>query len=159
MTKEITKAIILQEIRDKFKLREFDPAAFLFDETVVPVYEIKNHLIHGYSDYTTVSIGSAASFVFFTVPSDEVWHLLGYNVIFMAAGAYTVAGLYISRNDRTIGAFVYLDLTAAQTVSYAINLPKEVRLTPGDRLLINVDGYTSTADLRLHIDILKEEIR
>ena len=158
MTKEITKASILQQIQDKLKLREFEPANFLFDETVIPVYDISNHLgkaIVGYGEEAITTIGGVT---FYTVPDNERWFLTGYNVIFMGAGAYTVAGAYITRLTYPLN-FMYLDLTAAQTVSYAVNLPKALMLQPGDTLNINIDGYTSPQDLRLYIDVWKEEIR
>jgi len=75
-------------------------------------------------------------------------------------GVYTVAGAYILRRDRALGTdFSYLDLTAAQSVSYLRTLPEPVTLEAGDTLLVNIDGYTSTGDLTLHIDYRKEEIR
>ena len=160
MTKEITKARILQEIEDKFALREFAPAAFLFDETVVPVYNIEQHLKHWEARYVEVSITSATFFEFFTVPPTERWLLRGYNVIFMAAGAYKVTGLYIRRQSGDpAGSTIYLDMKEGQTVSYSINLPTPVALEPEDRLAVLIDNYTSTAALRLYIDIQKEEIR
>ena len=44
MTKEITKSFILQQIQDKFRLREFTAENFLFSETVIPIYNVENHL-------------------------------------------------------------------------------------------------------------------
>ena len=159
MTKEITKATILQEMQDKLKLREFDPANFLFSETVHPVYNIEQHLQHWKTAYAEQTIMSAVGVTFFTVPQNERWYVNGYNIVFMGAGAYTVSGMYIERIDAGIGVFLYLDLTAAQTVSYAVNLPKVLALNPGDQLNINIDSYTSPQDLRLYIDYMVEEIR
>jgi len=156
MTKEITKAIILQDIQNKFALREFDPAPFLFDETVVPVYDITRHLTKLDNRNNTVSVTSATSFEFFQVPDNERWSLHRYLVIFMT-GTYTVAGLLIGR--PTSSDYMYLDLTAAQSVSYLNDLPKDAILDPGDRLYINVDGYTATGDLRLIIELTVETIR
>jgi len=158
MTKEITKAIILQELQDKFKLRDFEPAKFLFDETVVPTYEIRDHVEHWQSLFTTMSITSApATYKFFTVPDNERWHVRGYNVIFMASGAYTVTGVHTYRKETYHP--VYLDMTLGQTVSYAVNLPQLLALNPGDALYVYVDSYTSTAALRMYLDFKKEEIR
>ena len=159
MTKEITKAVILQEIQDKFKLREFASAKFLFDETVVPVYEIRGHLQSWRSRHAQLSVTAAGSFSFFTVPTTERWTLRSYSVIFMT-GVYTVAGIYILRNLRGGSTdFSYLDLEAAQSTSYLTALPAPTVLEPGDDLRVNVDGYTSTGNLQLHIDYMKEEIR
>jgi len=161
MTKEITKAIILQEMQDKLKLRDFDPANFLFDETVVPIYDISKHLRFTTATYETETISSGpTAYLFFTVPDNERWFLNGYNVIFVASGAYTVTGIYLVRQKQQKPASgIYLDMTLGQTVSYAINLPKMITLDPGDKLYVYVDSYTSTADLRLYIDYEMEEIR
>jgi len=160
MTKEITKAVILQEMQDKLKLREFTPANFLFEETVVPVYDIEQHLEHPTTTYAEVSITSASFFLFFEIPPNEIWYLDTYNVIFMGAGAIAVTGLYISRKIRSPSdAVIYLDMELGQTVSYTVNLSKAVKLLPGDKLYVYVDTYTSTQALRLYIDYVKEEIR
>ena len=156
MTKEITKAIILQEIQDKFKLRDWEAERFLFSELVIPTYDISKHVQHWISDHKDVSITSAASFVFFTVPDNERWYLSRYDVTFLGAGAHTVAGVFILREPPE---YVYLDLTAAQTISYHINLSMLAVINPGEYIKVNIDGYTATQDLRLGIDYMMEEIR
>ena len=159
MTKEITKSIILQEIQDKFKLREFADAKFLFDETVVPVYEIHDHVRHWRSireDATAIGTGVLR---LTTVPANEKWLLRAYSVVFQS-GAFTIAGVYILRKDHDAATnFSYLDLTAAQNVSYLRTLPEAVSLEPGDQLNVNVDGFTTTGTLMLYLDYMREEIR
>jgi len=160
MTKEITKTIILQEMQDKLKLREFEPSNFLFEETVMPVYDIEEHLKHATARLLSLSITSIGGKHVYTVDDNEKIYLNGYDVIFMASGAYTVAGIYISRVLKlSASATVYLDLTAAQSASYHISLPFPLALYPGDSIMVNVDGYTSTADLRIIFDYNREEIR
>jgi len=158
MTKEITKAFILQQMQDKFGLRELEPETFRFSEMVIPTYNIEKHLRLNETLFKDVSITSAAGFTFYTVPSTEKWSLNGYNVVFMASGAYKVTGLYIDRK-LSLATSLYLDMTEGQTISYAVNLPKPCELEPGDKIRILVDDYTSTAYLRLYADVLKEEIR
>ena len=157
MTKEITKAFILQEIQDKFKLREFEHDKFLFSETVIPTYDIRPHTQKWIVDKVVISVTEIGGLHFFTVPDTEEWHLRSYTPIFYT-GVYTVAGVYITRvHDPTY--FMYLDLTAAQNTSYTVNLPMDVTLQAGDTIDINIDGYTSTGWLQLYIDVMKEEIR
>ena len=158
MTKEITKARIIQELEDKFKLREFLSEPFLFGETVVPVYNIEQHLGSRKIRYLEVNITGTGGVLFYTVPDDEKWFVSSYNIIFMGAGAYTVAGMYIARKFAA-ATFMYLDMTAGQTVSYAVDLPKILILEPGDKMYINIDGYTAPQDLRLYIDVMIEELR
>ena len=157
MSKEITKAFILQEMEDKFGLRELTPEKFTFSELVVPVYNVEQHLERWVNEYSEVSITSAAPFVFFTVPDTERWYLRRYDMTFMAAGAYKVSGLFTRRRGTTDS--VYLDLKSAQASSYHVDLLNPVILQPGDTLRVLVDDYTSTANLRLYIDVMKEEIR
>jgi len=156
MTKEITKAIILQELQDKFKLRDFDPAKFLFDETVVPTYDIGQHLAKLGVEDKIMSIASTGNTVFFTVPQNEKWTLHGYNVIFMT-GVYTIAGVYLL--VPALAEYFYLDLTAAQNTSYQHFLKHPVTLDSGDGIATNVDGYTSTGNLMIRVLVTKEEIR
>ena len=158
MSKEITKAYILQQIQDKFALRELDPETFRFSEMVVPIYDIEEHLKSCNSFSADISITSGpAGFVFFTVPPTERWVLHAYNIVFMAAGAYTVTGLYIRRAGAS--EFLYLDMTLGQTVSYSVVLPQPIVLEPQDQLWVYIDSYTSTADLRTLIRASKETIR
>ena len=159
MTKEITKAFIIQQIQDKFQLRELTPERFRFSEMVVPTYDVEQHLQRWESTTNTVYVTSAANYTFFTVPATERWVLRAYNVIFLGAGAFTIAGIYVLRHTRVNESFVYLDLTAAQTVSYLNTLPEAITLEPGDMLRINVDGYTSAQNLRMDIDYRKETLR
>ena len=157
MTKEITKAFILQEIQDKFNLRELEPEKFRFSEMVVPTYSIGQHLLSAQIKKETVSVaGGPASFLFFTVPEIEKWHLHGYNLIFVT-GSYKVAGVMINR--PAAADYFYLDLTKNQTVSYSNLLPKDVVLCSGDRILVYVDDYTSAGNLLLHIDVTVETVR
>ena len=157
MTKEITKAKIIQEIQDKLSLREFESSPFLFSETVIPIYDIKPHLERWRVALKEKSVSSAAAVGFFVVPNDEKWTLSRYDVIFMAAGAYTVTGAYIYRTED--GERIYLDMLEGRSVSYHIELPTPAILNPGDAIWILIDSYTSTANLRLYIDVLKEEVR
>ena len=159
MSKEITKAFILQEIQDKFTLREFEAAKFLFSETVIPVYNIETHLEKWTADFKDKSITGTGGVSFFTVPSDEKWTLWRYDIVFMAAGAYTVSGAYTHRFSNAAGQICYLDLGSAKSASYHIETSTPVVLMPGSELFVNVDGYTSTADLRMYIDCLVETIR
>ena len=159
MTKEITKAKILQEIQDKFGLREFEAAKFLFDETVVPVYNIEGHLGVWSVDSATKSITSATDFIFFAVPEGERWLLRAYMIIFGATGAHKGSGLYMGYRPYPGINIMYLDLKKGQDVSYLVNLPAAVELAPKTQLKYLIDDYTSTQTLTIYIDVLKEKIR
>ena len=157
MTKEITKAFILQQIQDKFRLRDLVAETFRFSEEVVPIYNIEQHLLKAEILTETDSItGGPTSYIFFTVPQNEKWSLHRYNVVFVT-GSYTVAGVMITRPG--LSNYIYTDLAAAQSVSYAHDLPKDIELYPGDSIRIYVDGYTSTGNLSLIVDVTKEETR
>ncbi|MCK4529248.1 hypothetical protein KAW18_17935 [candidate division WOR-3 bacterium] len=159
MTKEITKARILQEIEDKFKLREWIPDKFTFSEEVIPVYNIEPHLQKWEVEDTTVSITSASGFTFFTVPQTERWLLRGYNVIYGMTGAIKGSGLFIDHRPTDNTHYIYLDLVKGQEVSYILNLPVPVVLEPGNRVRYLIDTYVSTQDLSIFIDVQKEELR
>ena len=159
MTKEITKAFILQQIQDKFKLRELEPEIFRFSEMVVPTYNIESHLGHWETLTSTVSITSVAGFVFYDVPANERWILRAYQIIYGATGAIKGSGLYITKRPISHAISMYLDLKKNQEVSYLVNLPNSVVLEHGNSLRYLIDTYVSTQDLRIDIDIWKEEIR
>ena len=159
MTKEITKAYILQQIEDRFGLRELIPEKFSFSEMVQPVYNIDSHLTSWSNLMKEISITSAAGFQFFAVPDAERWFLGNYNVVFMGAGAIKVTGAYITRRESGFVTPVYLDMTLNQTVSYAVNLPAPIMLEPGDRIYILCDDYTSTQNLRLYVMVRRETLR
>ena len=159
MTKEITKAFILQQLEDKLGLRELEPEKFCFSEEVVPIYNIEPHLGHWTLKKATVSVTGTGLVFFFKVPANERWTLRAYQTIFMT-GAFTTAGVYIdTRFGGSSADFMYLDLAAAQNVSYLVNLPVPVVLESGARIFHNIDGYTTTGDLMLTADLLVEEIR
>ena len=158
MTKEVTKAYILQQMEDKFKLRDYIASKFLLDETIVPTYDIKQHLEKWEVKYKEESITAIGNKSFFAVPANERWELHRYDVVFMGAGAYTIAGANFKRSSSGVHT-IYMDLTAAQTTSYHVELPKPVTLEHGDVIYVNIDGYTSPQNLRLYIDYMTEEIR
>ena len=158
MTKEITKARILQELQDKFGLREYEAENFLFSETVTPTYDIAPHLAKWEIEISLVSITSASSFLFFTVPETERWTLRGYLVLYGMTGAHKGSGLFVQFRPG-VNEYIYLDLLKAQEVSYIVNLPTPVVLEPGNRLYYMIDSYTSTQNLSINIDVLKEELR
>ena len=158
MTKEITKAFILQQMQDKLKFREWEAAPFLFDETVRPVYNIENHLKTWETRSTLLSVTGTGGLNILSVTQTERITVSGYTVVFYGAGAYTVAGVYLTRkNSSTL--FVYLDLTAGQSVAYTVNLPKPVILDSKDKLYVNIDGYTSTQNIEIIMDVSVEELR
>ena len=157
MTKEITKSIILQAIQDKLGLREYEPANFLFDEMVVPTYDIGPHLSEWHVKTSTNSITSAVGFVFFDVPVDKQWTLRGYYILFLGSGAIEVSGLFIKRMPENES--LYLDLAAGHTVSYIVNLPQHVVLPPKTQVGLLIDTYISTQNLTLKIDVKEETIR
>ena len=158
MTKEITRANILQEIQDKFKLREWEAERFLFSETVIPMYDIEPHLLSWEVTATNKTVSGTGGVLYHTIPDNEKWALNGYDVIFVS-GSYTVAGVYITRKKTGVSNFHYLDLAAAQSISYTKNLNFPIALAPGDKIYINIDGYTSTGSLQLRTDIAKETLR
>ena len=158
MTKEITKAYILQQIQDKFKLRELEPEVFRFSEQVIPTYDVSQHLGNWVVLNATVSITSAASFVFFDVPETERWLLRSYLVIFGGTGAIKGSGLMVNQRPGSSD-YIYLDLKKGQEVSYLVNLPVSVVLHPGNELKYLIDTYVSTQNLTVRVDVLKEEIR
>ena len=158
MTKEITKAYILQQLQDKFKLREFEPGNFLFSETVIPVYNIEPHLSTWEVKEKTVNITSADSFTFFTVPFNERWTLRAYQLIFQMTGAIKASGLLVSHRP-TDPDYIYLDLKKGQEVSYLVNLPQHVVLDPENMLKVLIDTYVSPQDLIVRVDVKREEIR
>ena len=158
MTKEITKAHILQELGDKFQLREFEAERFLFSELVVPVYDIAPHLTRHEVKHATVSITSTASFLFFTVPENERWILRAYQVIFGMTGAHQGTGLHI-RYRPLLADSIYLDLKKGQDVSYLVTLDSPVIIQPKSCLNYMIDSYTSTQNLTIDIDVTIEEIR
>jgi hypothetical protein len=158
MTKEITKAYIVQQIEDKLKLRDLEPERFTFSERVIPVYNIEPHLSTWKVKYTTVNITSATSFKFFTVPQNERWTLRAYHVVYLMTGAIKGSGLFIG--DRPgAGDFIYLDLKKGQEVSYLITLGVPVVIEAGSTLNYLIDTYVSSQNLAVYIDVLVEEIR
>ena len=156
MTKEITKAFILQQMQDKLKLRELAPEKFSFSEMVIPTYNIEQHLLNPEIVSFTNTITAIGGPVFFSVPPTERWTLHAYNIVFKT-GVYAVTGVYIVRTETAD--YFYLDMVAGQTTSYSKLLPKDVMLDPGDEIHLYVDSYTSTGNLELRCDITQEILR
>ena len=157
MTKEITKSYILQQLQDKFKLREYIHEPFLFGETVIPTYDVGIHLSEWHVKTETVSITSAIGFTFYTIPENERWTLRGYYILFYGAGAIKCSGVYVKRPPELES--IYLDLLKARDESYIVNLPQPVVLDAEGRIGILIDTYVSTQNLTLKIDVKVEEIR
>jgi hypothetical protein len=158
MSKEITKAYILQEMQDKFKMRELEPEVFSFSEKVVPIYNIESHLATREIMQKDLSITGIGAVTYFTVPSNERWRLKAYSFVFLGISSFTIAGGFFQRGPGA-NDYMYMDLTPAQTVSYLVVNSPHVIIDPGDQIKVNIDGYTSPASLRMLVDVEKEEIR
>ena len=158
MTKEITKAFVLQEMQDKLGLREWIPEKFLFSENVIPTYNIEQHLQFWGSYWHQMTVTETGGVNITRVPADERWKLRAYTVTFIS-GSYTVAGVYIVRETRKSGDMSYLDLTAAQSTAYLRTLPESVILEHNDYLYVCIDGYTVSGDIRVDLDFMREKIR
>ena len=159
MTKEITKAYILQQLEDKFKLRESIPEKFTFSETVLPVYNIEPHLTTWESLTETVSITAIGGVQFYAVPEKERWLLRSYVVVYGMTGAIKGTGLYMAHRPHPSTTAMYLDMKKGQEVSYLTTLNTPVVLQSITKLMYYIDTYVSTQDLTIRIDIQREEIR
>ena len=157
MTKEITKAYILQAIQDKFKLRELVPSTFTFSEEVVPVYNVEPHLTRWEIKQKTVNINAAAAFTFFTVPQDEQWLLRSYQVIYGMTGAIKGTGLYVYRYLSSY--YIYIDLKKGQEVSYLFTPPNPIVIQSLSTLSYAIDTYVSSQNLTISIDVQVEVLR
>ena len=158
MTKEITKAYILQEMQDKLKMRELEPEIFSFSERVLPIYNIEPHLATREIIQKDLSITSTGGITFFTVPQNERWRLKAYSLVFLGASTFTICGGFIQRGPSAAN-YIYMDLKAEQSASYLVVNSPHVVIDPGDLIKVNIDGYTSTTSLRMMVDVEKEEIR
>ena len=149
----------MQELQDKFGLREFEASRFLFNETVIPTYEIGGHLKKWEVTSNTQNVTTTGDIFFFEVPNTERWILRAYQVIYLMTGAIKGSGLIATLRPNTSAHFIYLDLKKGQEVSYLVNLPCPVVLEPGNMLKYVIDTYVSSQNLTIYIDIQKEEIR
>ena len=158
MTKEITKSYILQQIQDKFKLRELVPEVFSFQETVVPVYHVEPHLTKWEIKREVNAISGTGASVFFQVPGNETWILRSYTVEFLGVPTIKLAGAYIQRGCD-VNHYIYLDLEKNQILSYVNILPEAIHIDSGDQIFLNVDDFTSGMSIAMKIDVKVEEVR
>lgn len=155
---EITKSIILQQLQDKFALREWIPERFSFLETVIPVYQIEQHLREWITaDSGAISISSTTDFMTFTVPANERWYIRTYTGIF-ATGNYNIGAVKLNRanSDTTM----YLEIEEhLNGLSWVHEFPVPLVVVAGDKLVVTCSGHTTTGNFKLYIDYDKEMVR
>ena len=129
MTKEITKAILLQELKDKFELRDFEAARFLFDETVVPTYDIGEHVKLWESARSRIAIAANGSTHFFRVEMDERWSVRKIDVFNETGGNFDITQVYLYTDVNT-NQFLFHDTVApiANGTVTMFDLPQDIRM-------------------------------
>ena len=156
MSKEITKANILQEIQNKFKLRDFEPEKFLFSEIVTPTYDIGDHVKHWESERFREQITANGVAVMCTVPDNERWRIRKVDVI-NEAGANYLINQVLFYGSATKNQYLYFNYTGIASGGIELfSLRQDIFMEHGelDTFRINVASFVAGGYASVHI--LKE---
>ena len=162
MTKEITKAIILQQIQEKFGLRELESEIFRFSEMVIPIYDIGMHVKNWDLQRYREEITGNGSLHFITVPDNERWKMRRIIVVAEAGGTYNIAIIYIYHpSHSTDNNYIFYNTVApiaAGTVTI-FEFPQDIPVEEGDNIDINISGFSVGGYTSIHILREVETIR
>jgi len=147
---------MLQELIEKFDLQQWEYEPLLFAETIVPVYDVRNHLEKWVSKTETKTITGLGSFLFYTVPKDEIW-----NIRTMAmqkiGGDFGWQYVMIDRGPFEVPMIV--EDTAITSMYTTYRLEQDLILQPNDGVKISITEHATDGDLKLLLDLKIEKIR
>ena len=162
MTKEITKANILQEIQDKFGLREWEATKFLFNETVMPIYDIDQHVRKWVCIRGRKPIAGNGAVSFFSVPPVERWHVRRLSVFHETGANFDIDQVFFYRG-ATECQYVFYDTTSPLTSGTVkiFEFPQDIPMEYGELadIRINVSNFVGGGYVALHMLREVETIR
>jgi len=157
MTKEITKANIIQEIQNKFQLREFTPAQFLFDETVVPTYDMGQHVKAWDMSRGRVAVSANGTLIPYAVPETEQWRIRRLSLINETGGNFDVDQIF-TYHPSVPTAITYVFYNTASPIGTGtvkiFEFPQDIPMSPGEHVMINISNYVGAGYVSVHM--LKE---
>ena len=162
MTKEITKSIILQEMQDKFQLRDFESARFLFDETVIPTYDVGAHVKHWTVTRDRQVVSGNGALFFHVVPYDERWRVRKIDVYSETGGNFDIDQIFIATAGTE---YQYLFFNTAAPIANGtvnmFNLPQDIAMQRSMlyTVYINVANFVAGGYVAIHMLREVETIR
>lgn len=98
----------------------------------------------------TVSVTGNGQASVFVVPPDELWEIM--SMFFLVGGTYSVNLIAVS--DPVFGNVVLEDPGFNDTrILYGADRPPNIRLYPGQGILVNVASFSVTGDLQLDMRV------
>ena len=152
MTKEITKVDIIQQIQDKFKLREFETSSFLFSEKVVPTYDIGQHVKQWALHRDRIEITGNGGAYFPDVPQTEQWRIRRITLIHETGANFDITQFAYYATGEISFDYLFYDTTtpiASGTVKI-FQLPQDLILSHGMRFFITIANFVAGGYVAMH---------
>lgn len=157
--KKITKAILMQQLVDRFKLQEHVREEFVFLEEVLPVFELKSLLDDWDIRYTGALGVTAISLIkVLEAPMNERITIRDIEIN-QASGTFTYISIILVRNKDVVNKLRYYEWGASQSGRSVLNLAQDLVLDPGDYLEVYCDGFTTNGNLFGTFNCLIETLR
>ena len=158
MTKEITKASILQEIQNKFGLRDFESERFLFGELVTPIYDIAPHVRNWVTERYRSSVTGNGPVQILYVPADTEYRIRRVSVLHETGANFDIDQVFLEGVGNAVQ-YLFYD-TVAPITSGTVKLfepTQDIPMRKGDLIYMwfNVSNYVAGGFVSVHV--LKEE--
>lgn len=158
--KKCNKALLLQELIEKFDLQQWEYEPLLFAETIIPVYDVdRNFREYKSQSSGNISVTGINLYTAFTVPKDEQWQIDSL-VMQIVSGTWEWDKILIRRaRSSSIDYPIVVETTAISSgyKQYRFNPP--LIADSQDTLLWFCSSYTATGDGRMLIDGYIQKIR
>ena len=162
MTKEITKANILQEIQNKFGLRDFEPERFLFGEFVTPVYDIEHHV----KTWTTIryrtQVTGNGAVAILLVPGNKEYNIRRVNVLHETGANFDIDQVFFDGQSNAVQ-YLFYD-TAAPITSGTVKifaLTQDIIMSKNDlkAFYYNVSNFVAGGYVSVHVTLEDVTVR
>jgi len=151
--KKCNKALLLQELIEKFDLQQWEYEPLLFAETIIPVYDIHTHLERWTGKSESITITGNGIKNIHTCPKDERWHIRRWG-LFQVGGDFTWDDLQVDRNGVSVP---IRHFDTGQT--FTIYEPYQDLILEANHILQVEIAYTAEGDLYSFLDVKVEKIR
>ena len=160
MTKEITKSIILQEIADKFALRDFEPEKFLFGEYVIPTYDIAPHVRNWVNTRHRIEVTGNGSYQILYVPATERYHVRRMSLLHETGANFDIDQVLIAGLSGSVQ-YLFYD-TVAPITSGTVKIFEFIQDIPMQQgslweMMFNVSNFVTGGYVATHV-LNEEEI-
>ena len=152
--KKITRASIIGELVDKFSLEEKEREEFLFGESVVPTYDIGQHVKKWTVVRDRIVVTGNGMLHLHTVPDNTRWRVRKLDVMNEAGGNFDIDQVFLFKNSVAVQ-YLFYDTTAplANATVNIFAFSQDITMEKGELVDVgfNISNYVAGGYVTIHM--------